>query len=218
MKKSDVMALVCAVGMLAAPVFARAQMNANADIEARVRTAFVDTPGMIEIAKCESGFRQFGPDGAVLRGGNNRGYLGIFQIGEALHAARGLAKGMDITTVEGNIAYAKTLYAASGVNPWLDCIKRPPPAVSTNGTFTVNLRLGMRHPDVRKLQERLNALGFAVAASGPGSAGQETELFGQLTREAVRRFQCAKLLICEGTETTTGYGRVGPMTRAALNP
>ena len=37
-----------------------------------------------------------------------------------------------------------------------------------------------------------------------------------MTREAVRRFQCAKGIACDGDEATTGYGRVGPMTRSAL--
>ncbi len=196
-----------------------AQTSLNVDVETKVRAAFADVPDMIAVAKCESGFREFGPDGAILRGGNNRGYLGIFQIGETLHAARALAQGMDISTVDGNIAYAKVLFVASGLNPWLDCVPQAAaPAAVAEGTFTINLRFGMRHPDVRRLQARLNALGYAIAASGPGSSGQETDLFGALTREAVRRFQCAKGIACEGSETTTGYGRVGPMTRAALNP
>ncbi len=55
--------------------------------------------------------------------------------------------------------------------------------------FTRNLRPGMSHPDVALLQRFLNKQGFPVAASGPGSPGEETELYGSGTTRAVRAFQ-----------------------------
>ena len=43
-----------------------------------------------------------------------------------------------------------------------------------------------------------------------------TGYFGRLTRDNVRRFQCEQFKICSGDEATTGWGVVGPRTRAAI--
>lgn len=208
--------LASALLLTALPV---AAAGPNDGVEALVRAAFADAPEMIGVAKCESGFRQFGPDGTVLRGGSGKGYLGVFQIGERVHAARALAQGHDLMTAEGNIAYAKAMHATQGTTPWKECVTptAPPAAVPTaSKAFSADLRLGVRHAEVARLQRLLNANGFPVAAAGPGSPGAETDLFGALTREAVRKFQCARGIACAGDERTTGYGRVGPKTRAEL--
>jgi hypothetical protein len=83
------------------------------------------------------------------------------------------------------------------------------PARSGSFAFARDLDVGASGEDVRQLQILLNARGFAVAASGPGSAGQETTLFGGLTRAALARFQAAN-----GVSPALGY--FGPRTRAAL--
>ncbi|HYC79547.1 MAG TPA: peptidoglycan-binding domain-containing protein [Candidatus Binatia bacterium] len=215
-----------------------AQANPNADVESRVRASFPDMPEMVGIAQCESGFRQFNADGTPLRGGTAKRYIGIFQIDEQLHRARALSMAYDINTVDGNIAYARYMYFASGTNPWKGCLSAPatPPPTTFNpappanppanapvtspaiiGGLTINLTMGLTSDQVKTLQQILNKNGFVVSASGPGSPGNETSFFGSLTREAVRKFQCAKGLACSGTESTTGYGRVGPLTRSALN-
>ncbi len=206
--------------LLAVPAALFAQENLNADVEAKVRAEFVDASDMISIAKCESGFREFGPDGAVLRGGAGKGYLGVFQLGESLHASRALSLGHDLATIDGNIAYARYLYSKNGLSAWSDCLPTAPvpQAIVSPGGLATNLRFGMRHSEVLKLQQMLNTQGFIITASGDGSPGHETAYFGALTRDAVRRFQCAKHIACGGDETTTGYGRVGPLTRAAFNP
>ena len=194
----------------------------NAGVEAAVRAAFSDAPDMIAVAKCESGYRQFSAPGAVLRGGSGNGYIGIFQIGERLHRAQASAVGLDIDTVEGNIGFARRMFDAQGSVPWRECVPKAsapvaaPAAASSPGALTANLVLGMAGAQVRLLQATLNAKGYAVAASGPGSPGNETSMFGSLTRAALRRFQCATGIVCEGSEATTGYGRLGPRTRAAL--
>ncbi|HTK03985.1 MAG TPA: hypothetical protein VL500_00190 [Candidatus Eisenbacteria bacterium] len=190
----------------------------NAEIESKVRASFADHPEMIAVAQCESGFRQFAPDGSVLRGGDGR-YVGIFQIDENIHRERATGLGDDIDAVDGNIAYAKWLFDANGGNPWKGCLPTAVPAASAavSAGLTLDLKFGLRNIQVAVLQRILNGGGFAVATDGPGSAGHETEYFGGLTREAVRKFQCAKSIVCEGSEATTGYGRVGPRTRAALN-
>jgi len=38
-----------------------------------------------------------------------------------------------------------------------------------------------------------------------------------LTTKAVQRFQCQYQIVCSGAPKTTGYGSVGPRTRAKLN-
>src|SRR5688572_12731615 len=98
------MTSLMAVGVALAAIPLLAAAGSNAGLEALVRTEFADAPDMIIIAKCESGFRQFAPDGSVLRGGPQGQYLGIFQIDEHLHTARALGQGADIRTPEGNIA------------------------------------------------------------------------------------------------------------------
>lgn len=220
-----------------------AQVGSNTLVESQVRAAFADVPVMIAIAQCESGFRQFGPSGTVLRGGNGT-VLGIFQLSES-HTAKALSLGYDIQTIEGNIAYARSLYERQGTTPWMaafpcwnaatnfttpntsnisDTSRRsaetlakvdtssPPPA----SLLVSDLSFGMDNAEVKVLQQNLNKIGFQVAASGLGSPGQETTSFGNLTRATVRKFQCAKAIVCSGDEHTTGYGLVNAATRQAL--
>ncbi len=96
------------------------------EIEAKVRTAFADTPVMIEIAKCESKFRQFTDAGNVFYGGAGGGMVGIFQFYESIHKTAAAALGYDLATVDGNIAYAKHLYKEQGVTPWQSCVPATP--------------------------------------------------------------------------------------------
>ena len=80
---------------------------------------------------------------------------------------------------------------------------------SIAGNFLRDLKIGVSHPDVLKLQKLLNAKGYVIATTGPGSPGNESSLYGAKTAAAVKRFQASK-----GITTT---GNVGPRTRAALN-
>jgi hypothetical protein len=80
---------------------------------------------------------------------------------------------------------------------------------SASGSFSRDLEVGASGADVMALQVWLNAHGFTVAASGPGSMGQETMTFGSLTKAAVAKFQAAHGI--------SAIGRFGPMTRAALS-
>src|SRR5450631_2343958 len=40
----------------------------RAAVQEYLKTQFADTPILVAIAQCESGFRQFNPDGTVVRG------------------------------------------------------------------------------------------------------------------------------------------------------
>lgn len=71
-----------------------------------------------------------------------------------------------------------------------------------------SLTVGSQGEDVQCLQRYLNWSGFAVNASGPGSAGNETNYFGALTANAVARWQnanAAQVLTPLGIATSTGY-------------
>jgi len=70
------------------------------------------------------------------------------------------------------------------------------------------LRLNSRGKLVRELQVRLNSLRFIISQTGPGSPGNETESFGKLTEDAVKKFQRANKLNPDGV--------VGPNTWATL--
>ena len=76
--------------------------------------------------------------------------------------------------------------------------------------FLKDLKFGMITPDVKKLQQFLNARGFTVSAKGAGSTGNETTYFGAATRAAVIRFQKAHAI-------TPTQGYVGSITRAKVN-
>lgn len=223
-----------ALALVMVPTISLAE--ANDDVESRVRAYFTDAPIMIPIAECESEFRQFGVSGALL-GGAGGAMIGVFQVHSDVHADFALSKGMDIYTLDGNLAYARYLYEREGTRPWLSSfpcwnkeIVNPERASTTvprtdlgntksgseSALLSINLSMGMEHESVRALQKMLNGAGYTIADSGPGSIGNETIKFGVLTRAAVRKFQCEKIAVCDGDEYSTGYGFVGSRTRSTL--
>jgi|SRR3989344_1233332 len=81
-------------------------------------------------------------------------------------------------------------------------------------TITRDLAKGSSGPDVKLLQQILNSdASTIVAISGLGSPGNESELFGDLTENAVQRFQIKYSIASAGTP---GFGIVGPKTREQL--
>ncbi len=80
---------------------------------------FADTPIMIDIARCESEFRQTDGNGNLLRGVVNRSDVGVMQINEYYHLKDSKKLGLDIHTIEGNMAYARHLYEKQGARPWI---------------------------------------------------------------------------------------------------
>lgn len=84
---------------------------------------------------------------------------------------------------------------------------KPAPIIATKvPTFKRNLQLGLIGVDVKELQSYLNNKKFLVAKVGPGSIGQETNLFGPATRSALIKFQAANKI-------TPALGYFGPATR-----
>ncbi|MBI4090929.1 MAG: peptidoglycan-binding protein, partial [Candidatus Komeilibacteria bacterium] len=72
-----------------------------------------------------------------------------------------------------------------------------------------NLSLGNRGSDVVQLQNFL-------IAQGDLASGNNTGYFGRLTQAAAKKFQCRNNIVCSGFPATTGYGAVGPRTRATI--
>lgn len=69
----------------------------------------------INISRCESGLKQFNEDGSVLL--SKTSDKGLFQINQ-VHWQTAKDLGIDINTIEGNIAYAKLLKEKNGTVDW----------------------------------------------------------------------------------------------------
>lgn len=87
-------------------------------------------------------------------------------------------------------------------------IETPVLATSTF-TFGRDLKLNTVNGDVKFLQQYLNANGYTVSKSGPGSKGFETTKFGPATRVALIQLQKFSQI------SATGF--FGPVTRGYVN-
>ncbi|HRY31199.1 MAG TPA: peptidoglycan-binding protein [Candidatus Paceibacterota bacterium] len=74
-------------------------------------------------------------------------------------------------------------------------------------SFTRDLTVGSSGEDVRCLQQYLNAVGYTIANTGAGSLGQETTYFGNLTAQAVAKWQA-------GNDISPTAGYFGTISRA----
>lgn len=83
-----------------------------------VRSYFRDIPALIEVARCESSFRQFDDNGNVMRGKAVAADVGVMQINEIYHLEASRNLGIDIYTLKGNTEYARYLYEHQGLRPW----------------------------------------------------------------------------------------------------
>ncbi|MBL7045493.1 MAG: peptidoglycan-binding protein [Parcubacteria group bacterium] len=89
---------------------------------------------------------------------------------------------------------------------------------NVSSKFSNLLARGAANSDVKRLQQLLNSdPDTRIASNGVGSPGQETNYYGALTEVAVKKFQAKYGLVSNGTPATTGYGLVGPKTRAKLS-
>ena len=87
-------------------------------VESYVKNQYVDEPILVDIARCESTYRQFDQTGNILRGKVNQGDVGVMQINEKYHADDAAKLGINIYTVEGNVAFGRYLYNKYGSQPW----------------------------------------------------------------------------------------------------
>lgn len=87
-------------------------------VRAVVEEYFADLPIMVQISRCESHFRQFNKNGEVYRGKVNDQDVGVMQINEFYHSETAQKLGLDLHTIDGNLAYARYLYGKEGTRPW----------------------------------------------------------------------------------------------------
>lgn len=76
-------------------------------------------------------------------------------------------------------------------------------------TLSRNLWWGLKGTDISSLQTFLRA-------TGDFTYPRITTFYGNVTVSAVKKFQCREMNICTGSSKTTGYGIMGPRTRAAI--
>ena len=72
---------------------------------------------LYEIAKCESGLRQFRSDGSVVRSHTND--VGILQINVPVWGREAQRLGYDIYSLEGNIRMAHYVLKVQGYSAWV---------------------------------------------------------------------------------------------------
>lgn len=95
----------------------------SVSVEAYVRDYFKDTPILAEIARCESTFRQFDSKGRIIKGQVNESDIGVMQINTYYHGENAAELGYDLYTIDGNLGFAKWLYAKYGDSPWVSSSK-----------------------------------------------------------------------------------------------
>lgn len=88
------------------------------ETELIVRAYFQDIPIMIQVARCESGFRHTLADGSVLRGNIDKDDTGVMQINRRYHEKQATAMGLDLNDLYQNMTYARALYNKEGTQPW----------------------------------------------------------------------------------------------------
>lgn len=116
----------------------------------------------------------------------------------------------NLTWIKSSYFYLKIKVTAPSSAVQSPSVSNVSNSVSSGYVFTRDLELGMSGADVKELQKFLNAKGFVISASGPGSAGSETTLFGSMTKTALAKFQTANKI-------SPAVGYFGPLTRSAVN-
>lgn len=144
--------------LILSPNDAVASTNA---VETAVREYFKDIPVMIEIARCESEFRQYKADGTALYGGWSDNMIGVFQFFNVIHQGPAELLGFNLATLDGNMAYARYLHAQSGTTPWnssKSCWDVPLPQTITIPNETNTSALQMKREILIKIIARLQEL------------------------------------------------------------
>ncbi len=149
-----------------------------------------------------------------LTAGSNTGYFGALTRAAVrkYQCDKGIVCSGDEKTTGYGVVGVRTRASLSGSVPSAPSGVQPTPVLTSQPiqqTTGRNLYLGMRGTDVLDIQNILIAFGYLPFGSNTG-------YFGEQTRNAVRKYQCAKGIVCSGDESTTGYGVVGAKTRASF--
>lgn len=124
-----------------------------------------------------------------------------------------------VATLQAQISAILAAQAASST-PVTPAEANPPapalPAPTASSTATIACPIITRTLSYRANGIDVTNLQLFLAGEGLFETSSATGFFGKLTEVAVQAWQTAKALVTEGTPETTGYGAVGPKTRAAL--
>lgn len=143
-----------------------------------------------------------------------------FRCAETAPAADGLSAAglVNLLVSIGIIPNTKAKTACEALSSAKAAPSAPTPAVSGSFRFSVPLAKGMRSDEVRRLQQFLNTHDFVLASGTElGAPGYETELFGLLTEDAVKRFQAAyaaEILAPVGLTAPSGFFGPSSMKKA----
>jgi hypothetical protein len=89
------------------------------NVEKFLNDYFADIPLMARIAKCESRNRHYDKNGEVLRGEKTPLDRGVMQVNLYYHAKTAEKMGLDLHSIDDNVAYARYLYEKQGAKPWM---------------------------------------------------------------------------------------------------
>lgn len=115
-------------GIIGAIAFGSAALSTSTVTYAEGKTTVIEikpeTPIMDRIAECESSANQKNKHGQLLIHVNTNGTydIGKYQI-NSIHEAEATKLGFDLSTNDGNEAYAKWLYANRGTGDWYSSSK-----------------------------------------------------------------------------------------------
>lgn len=82
-----------------------------------IKATFPDAPIMVHVAECESGLRHRTQNGTLVHNVRTDD-VGVLQIHRPVHEAAARRAGIDLTTLQGNLAWGRRLYDQSGTRPW----------------------------------------------------------------------------------------------------
>lgn len=89
------------------------------NVEKFLSDYFADIPLLAKIGGCESHNRQYDNNGSVLQGEQNHYDRGVMQINILYHEKTAEAMGLDLNSIDDNVAYARYLYEKYGAKPWM---------------------------------------------------------------------------------------------------
>ncbi len=146
--------------------------NSNAGVEAALRAYFADIPLMVEIARCESKFRQFDSSGNPLQGIQVSEDTGVLQVNKTYHLKRAEKLGYDIDTLAGNMGYSRLLQSEQGYWPWVSsmpCWGKSPLAANFKAQHGARQAARAEKAELARANAAVTTAAAANAASASGA-------------------------------------------------